>query len=139
MVDGLICLNRSSRCPIQVHGTNDCNCILSQGQQHPDEQTQLHWPNPPANVAILSRRDNVTDHAIEGAKQELISLGNMKELRDLLNSMDLNREQSARRKRSRNERAKTINERERSHVKENEEDEMALQVLVTMYLWHICN
>jgi hypothetical protein len=90
MVDGLIPLNRSSSCPI--HGPNGCNCTLSQGQQHPNEQSQLHWPNPPANVAILSRGGYATDHATEEAIQELISLGNMEELRDLLDSMDLNLE-----------------------------------------------
>ena len=51
MVDGLMPLNCSSSC--LIHGLNGCNCIPSQGQQHHNEQSQLHQPKQPANVAIL--------------------------------------------------------------------------------------
>jgi hypothetical protein len=45
-------LSHSSSCPI--HGLNGRNCILSQGQQYHDEQSQLHQPKSPANAAILT-------------------------------------------------------------------------------------
>jgi hypothetical protein len=75
-----------------IHGPNGCNCIPSQEQQHHDEQSELHRPKPPANAAILIPGDYATDHATEEAK----------------NGVE-------------NEHAKMINERERSRVKENED------------------
>jgi uncharacterized protein YaeQ len=41
---------------------------------------------------VAKEEDYAIDHATEEAIQELISLGNIEELRDLLNSMDENRE-----------------------------------------------